>query len=292
MSRKNRNVNWVLSLSIVAVLSIACPAAAQQAPPKQPTTKATQQPAAAQPATKAPAAKAPSAKQPAPKAAAPAQPAAKKPVDPEDAARKQAIFKTPQWRRAMFELTEWLSAQPFYNDQQVAQIKSNFNHSVAKMTSEEVNFLLNDMSAKFQIMQSKEAQDAGAWVGQYLSILSDKKREEVLKEIPDVVTMTAAQLNQEIARIERKKNAMRNNQAAFDRTRREQVNSAIEQQRFARDTYVQDQQAMPTSAGAYSPYSNSSAFQNRAALKPLNQDFGMYVGAYGGFGITLNPSSY
>ena len=192
----------------------------------------------------------------------------------------------------MFELTEWLSAQPFYNEQQVAQIKSNFNHRVAKMTSEEVNFLLNDMNAKFQIMQSKEAQDACAWVGQYLSILSDKKREEVLKEIPDVTTMTAAQLSKEINKIERKKTSFRNNQSAFDRTRQAQVQSVLEQDKFARDTYVQDRQAFPTSSGAYSPYSNSSAFQDRAALRPPKQDFGMYVGAYGGFGITLNPSSY
>ena len=192
----------------------------------------------------------------------------------------------------MFELTEWLSAQPFYNEQQVAQIKSNFNHRVAKMTSEEVNFLLNDMNAKFQIMQTKEAQDAA--LGR--TILVDSLGQEAGRSAQgnsrrDHDDRRAIEQGDQQDRATRKLR-FATIRSAFDRTRQEQVQGVLEQDKFARDTYVQDRQAFPTSSGAYSPYSNSSAFQNRAALRPPKQDFGMYVGAYGGFGITLNPSSY
>ena len=85
------------------------------------------------------------------------------------------------------------------------RIKADFNRKVAGMTSYELEYLLEDLDAKFKIMETSEAKDARAWVGQYLAAMSDSKRAEVLKDVPDVVTMSAAQLQQEVDRIEQNK---------------------------------------------------------------------------------------
>ncbi len=216
---------------------------------------------------------------------------AKRPVDPADAAAKKKILDSYEWHRAMFELTEWLSAQSIYSKQQVAQIEADFNRQVAEMSGVELSFVLADMQEKFKIMESSEAKEARNWVGRYLSILTEKKRAQVLKDVPNLLTMTAAQLEQEIMKIDRRRDSMRSNQAAFDRTRQEQVSNQIQQDRFEQQTYVQNRANFPTDADTYSPYRNGPV-RSINSLRPASQGMGYYVGAYGGFGMTINPSSW
>ncbi len=281
-----------LALLALVAATRATAAAAQQTTTKQPTAKASA-PAAGQPSqstAKAPAAKQPAATKPSAKQPATAKPApAKKPVDPADAAKKAEILNSYRWHRAIFEMSEWLSAQPFYNKQQVEQIKAEFNQQVADMSSVELSFMLDDMDEKFKIMESKDAKEARNWVGGYLSMLTAKKREQVLKDTPNILTMTAAQLEQEIMKIDRRRNSLRSNQAAFDRTRQLAVDNQLQQDRFEQETYVQNRNAFPTET--YSPYRNAPA-RSIDSLRPPKQSMGVYVGAYGGFGLTYNPSSW
>ncbi|MBI3838392.1 MAG: hypothetical protein HY288_10730 [Planctomycetia bacterium] len=82
------------------------------------------------------------------------------------------------------------------------------------MSASDLEFMLEDMEAKFQILKSKEAQEARAWMAQNLSVPSDKKREEVLKTMPNLATMRAAQLSRQIARIQEKRASLAEEQAA------------------------------------------------------------------------------
>jgi len=141
-------------------------------------------------------------------------------VNPEgDRARKAEIMSGPRWRRAVFELGEWLSSQQIYTPQEVNRIKADFNRRVAGMSSYELEYLLDDLDAKFKVLETPEARDAKAWLGQYLTVMSDQRRAEALRDVPDVVTMTAAQLQQEINRIEQKRVSLQQRQQAFDQTR-------------------------------------------------------------------------
>lgn len=155
-------------------------------------------------------------------AAAPAKPAS----DDGDIARKAEIMNSPRWRRAIFELGEWLSSQQIYSPQEVNNIKADFNRRVAAMSSYELAYLLDDLDAKFKILDTPEARDARQWVGQYLSVMSDRKRAEVLKDVPDVVAMSSAQLQQEVAKIEQMRSSLQQRQAAFDQGRQQLVERA------------------------------------------------------------------
>jgi hypothetical protein len=155
---------------------------------------------------------------------APAPDAAAAPQD--DIAKKAEILRSSRWRRAVFELGDWLDTQEIYPPKQVQKIKSDFNHRVAKMSSYELEYLLEDLEQKFKVMDSPEAKDARAWVGQYLSAMSDRKRDEVLKDIPNVVSMSAGELSQEIQKIETKRQSLQRQQAAFDQGRQELVQQA------------------------------------------------------------------
>jgi hypothetical protein len=171
---------------------------------------------------------------------------------PEDAARKVEIMSGPRWRRAIFELGEWLSAQQIYSPQEVSRIKADFNRRVAGMSSYELEYLLDDLDAKFKVLETPEARDAKAWLGQYLSAMSDRRRAEALRDVPDVVTMSSAQLQQEINRIEQKRLSLQQRQQSFDQSR-----DALVQQAAAnrQQTAAAAAAAMAQSrSAAFSPY--------------------------------------
>lgn len=273
-------VRQVLLSAIVVSFAVASPPVALAQ-----AGKATKAPAPAAPArTKAPT--------PAPRAAAPAAPAgtAKQPVaHAEDDAKKKEILASSRWRRAMFELNEWLASQTIYDAQEVQGIKADLAARVAKMNARELESMLADMNAKFQILESQPAQEAGAWLGQYLSILSDRKREEVLKQLPDIGTMTPAQLSQEITKIQRKRQSMIRAQATFDQTRQAQVDAALKANQEAQQAMRRDQQRAASSGAGYtSPYRPANTgqrpFDNVSDPGP---EMKYYVSPWGGVGFTF-----
>jgi FtsZ-binding cell division protein ZapB len=169
-----------------------------------------------------------------------------------DLEKKVAIMNSSRWRRAIFELGEWLSAQAIYTPTQVRNIKADFNHKVEKMSSHDLEYLLDDLDAKFKVLDTPEAQDARSWVAQYLSVMSDQKRAEALKDVPNVVTMTAGQLQLEIQKIEQKRGALQQQQAAFDEGRQQLVQRA---QDARQQTASASAAAMSRTGGvSYSPY--------------------------------------
>ena len=248
-----------ITMTVAAVLSPPGRAIAQQSKPKQPS-----QPAAGK---------------------APVNSAA----DKSDAEKKAEILNSAQWRRAMFEFKEWLSAQQLYTPQQVEQLKARFNERVARMTASELGFLLSDMEAKFQILESPQAREAREWMGQYLSVMSDRMRAQVLKDMPDPATMTAAQLSQEIMRIEEKRATIEQQQAAFDRTRQSQVSTQLQQDRTARQNYIRDANTAPA---ASSPYRSPSNVNQRLNEAPIGSGMSFSVGPWGGVSMYFSPSSF
>lgn len=218
------------------------------------------------------------APQPAPAPDAPAAPQ-------DDIAKKAEILRSSRWRRAVFELGDWLDTQEIYPPKQVQKIKSDFNHRVAKMSSYELEYLLEDLEQKFKVMDSPEAKDARAWVGQYLSAMSDRKRDEVLKDIPNVVSMSAGELSQEIQKIETKRQSLQRQQAAFDQGRQELVQQAQASRQLTAQAAAAAA-AQANSAPAYSPY------RSQGGGKPPFSDSkggGMSVGV-GPFGAYVNFS--
>lgn len=222
-------------------------------------------------------------------AATPKQPAADAKADDDDGdlARKAEIMNSPRWRRAIFELGEWLSTQQIYSPQEVRNIKADFNRRVAAMSSYELEYLLDDLDAKFKIIDTPEAKDAKQWLGQYLSVMSDRKRAEVLKDVPDVVKMSAAQLQQEITRIEQKRTGLQQRQDAFDQGRQQLVDRA-QAARQATAAASNAAAARAQSGTSFSPYRSG-----QGGGKPPFADVqgsGMSVGvgpwgAYVGFNV-------
>ena len=143
-------------------------------------------------------------------------------------------------------------------DSKVDRIKADFNRRVTGMSSFELEYLLDDLDAKFKVMDSPEARDARAWVGQYLSAMSDSKRAETLKDVPNVVTMSAGELQREITAIEAKRGGIRAQQAAFDQSRRQMVQMAEDSRK---ETAAAAAAGMAAARASFSPYRNQGPGQ-------------------------------
>jgi hypothetical protein len=213
---------------------------------------------------------------------------------PEDAARKVEIMSGERWRRAIFELGEWLSSQQIYSPQEVRQIKADFNRRVAGMSSYELEYLLDDLDAKFKVLETPEARDAKAWLGQYLSAMSDQRRAEALRDVPDVVTMTSSQLEQEINRIEQKRMSLQQRQQAFDQSRDVLVQQAAtnRQQTAAAAAAAM---AQTRSSASFSPYRTGGGGGGGGAKPPFSDAKGsgmsVGVGPWGAY-VSFNTGSF
>ena len=201
----------------------------------------------------------------------------------DDAARKAEILASPRWRRAMFELNEWLGAQKLYTPAQVTKIKQNFTAKVNRLSAQDLQFMLDDMDAKFKVLETPQAQDARAWLAQYLSILSDKKREEVIGKLGNVATMTAPQLEAQIAAIEQRRAASARQQQAVNQLRDSAPNPWTQNTRMAEQAYVREHE-MQRSAYS-SPYSASAPGKKPFSDVNVGTGMGFYVTPYGGVGM-------
>jgi hypothetical protein len=179
-------------------------------------------------------------------------------ADKSDIARKAEIMNSTRWRRAIFELGEWLSSQQIYTPAQVNQIKVDFNRRVAGMSSFELQYLLDDLDSKLEIIDTPEAREVRAWVGQYLSVMSDQKRAEVLRDVPNVVAMSAGQLQQEIVTLEQRRDAIRQRQAGFERSRDTMVQLAGDARK---ETAAASRAAMAQARASFSPYRSGGTGQ-------------------------------
>ncbi len=119
--------------------------------------------------------------------------------------RKAEILGSDRWRRAMFEFNAWLDTQPVYTSEQVRRIRRDLADRVAGMSSFELEYLLETIDAKLKVLESPAARDARGWLGRYLAVMSDAKRAEVLRDVPDILEMTAAEIEAAVKRVEAKR---------------------------------------------------------------------------------------
>jgi hypothetical protein len=121
---------------------------------------------------------------------------------------------------------QWLSVQQIYTMDEVAAMRAELNERASKMTAEELAGLLNEMEHRLAVLTSPEADEARAWISQYLAAQAKRSDEELRQLRPDVMNMTAGQIRNELHQFQQRRLATQQTQAAFDRGRALQVQTA------------------------------------------------------------------
>ncbi|MFM8953578.1 MAG: hypothetical protein ACKOOF_11045 [Planctomycetaceae bacterium] len=208
------------------------------------------------------------------------EPAIQADDDDGDFARKADIMHGARWQRTIAEFGGWLTTQTLYSPADVQRIKREFNARVAAMSSYELEYLLDSISAKLQLLDTPEARDAKAWLGEYLSAMSDARRAEALRTVPDLLDMNATQLWQEIQRVDRLRTTLRERQQASE-ARQSVLAQRATAGRQATAAASQAAAARARSAPAHSPYrqgGGSPPFADAQRRQPV-----IPFGIFGGF---------
>ncbi len=201
----------------------------------------------------------------------------------DEARARAAILDSPQWRRSMLEVAEWFHTQQLYTPAQAEQIRLDFQQRIAESTAAELKQILTDLQVKLEILDSPQAREARAWMAEYVAVMSDRKREQVVSELPNLATLTSRQLHDELIRIQRKRDQIDQRQAAFGLRQAGKVD--LKSQRLAASQTTAANRARP--AASHSPYRPASRSTDRLNAPPANNRPSFFINQLGGVGRNL-----
>ena len=194
--------------------------------------------------------------------------------------RKYEILQSEAWRQAIAQLGDWLGTQSIYSPAEVRRIKLQFNDRVAAMSSYELEYLLDSIATKMQLLDTPEARDAKAWLGQYLAAMSDARRARELRNVPTILDMTADQLRQEIQRIDALRSGLRQRQQGFE-ARQATLADRAAAAHEATSSASRAAAARARSAPVHSPYRSGGGAPPFSDIQPRRMSVG--VGPFGAF---------
>jgi hypothetical protein len=197
-----------------------------------------------------------------------------------DLVRKADIMHGSQWQRAVAELGGWLATQRVYTPAEVRRIKVRFNEQVAAMSSYELEYLLDSVDQKMRLLDTPEARDAKAWLGEYLSAMSDARRAQELRTVPNLLDMNAAQLWEEIQRIDRKRASLQQRQQGVVARQDALAGRAVANRQSTAEA-SRAATARLRSAPAHSPYRRGGGSAPFSDVQPRRMSIG--VGPLGAF---------
>jgi hypothetical protein len=197
-----------------------------------------------------------------------------------DLSRKADIMHGPQWQQAVAELGGWLATQTVYTPAEVQRIKVRFNERVAGMSSYELEYVIDSIDGKMRLLETPQARDAKAWLGEYLSAMSDARRAEELRKLPDLLDMNAAQLWEEIQRIDRQRAGLQQRQQGVA-ARQESLTESARANRQASAQAAGAAAALLRAAPTHSPYRQQGGSPPFSDVPPRRMSIG--VGPMGAF---------
>jgi hypothetical protein len=142
---------------------------------------------------------------------------------PDNSAAREQILNSPKWQDTMRQFDEWLSTQSLYDAQEVEHFKSRLEVGIGRMTAAQLQWFLNDMAEKLQVLRSKQTRDASDFLAQTVAVSSPAYARQIRQKLPDLLTMTAAQVNQRLAAFASKRQAAIQMQQTFQESRRQQI---------------------------------------------------------------------
>jgi hypothetical protein len=146
-------------------------------------------------------------------------------------AERQRILNSRQWRETRHSFDEWLSAQKIYSPAEAKKIRAEMNAKIARMSPDQLRDFLADTKEKMAILTSPEAEQARLWLAQRMAVEVRATPEQIKELKPDIVRMTAAQLEQSLQQLEAERSQIRQTQKAFVEGRRDQVKNIEQMER-------------------------------------------------------------
>jgi hypothetical protein len=150
--------------------------------------------------------------------------------DVNSSAEKAALLASPEWKELRRDYQDWLSVQKKYDQAALDDMKAELDNKIAAMSADELKEMMRDSEAKLQILLSPDAANAREVLGRLVAFKVHGDKEGWQNKHNDLVNMTARQLEQEMVRLQQKREAMSRSSAAAAAGRQMQI-QAVQQQR-------------------------------------------------------------
>ncbi len=193
------------------------------------------------------------------------------------AAARQKVLDSDQWRQTQRRLNEWFSVQQLYTPEEVAEMREQLAKKISGMSSKELEDLMKDLDKRLTVLTSPEAEEARLWFARHLAVVANPEAVRQSKR-PDVANMTASQIRQELQMFQEQRNARLQAQADFEHMRRQQAQLA----QSARDIRSMNQQAPNRSAWpANQPPVRTPYSQRHRNLQPPRRNNSILISPWG-----------
>jgi hypothetical protein len=215
------------------------------------------------------------------KEAAPANSGAAKATTPPrpriDTLAQQQFLATEEWKTTASDFEQWLNTQMFYDEERTTETRARFAVGVERMSAEQLQTFMVGLQAKLEILYSTLAQDAETYLIEKAAVASAAYMKRIRDKMPDVLTASAAQINQQLVALAAHRQSRRDTQQRFDDSRQQRVvaNQARLQQR--QEAHARSVERRGRAPGVVSSKAEND-FQPARDYAPHNRD-------PGGFGI-------
>ena len=164
---------------------------------------------------------------------------------------RNQILASPSWRQATEGFDEWLSVQVIYDKSEVPRVQAWMKGKIDKMSAGQLQFFLQDMQQKLSIINSPAAYKPQANLLYNLNVASDAYAAKLRMTLPNLVTMTADQVQQTVFDLQQQENDTRADEAAFQQSNAQEVAMIQAQNRQTAEANAAADAEMSSGGGNY-----------------------------------------
>lgn len=203
----------------------------------------------------------------------------------EEESAKARIMQSDEWRKAEAAFQEWLSMQEVYNGEEIAKLRADLKEQIAKMSAIQLEAFLYDMQQKLSVLLSDEARDARTWVANYMSVLAEKKIDEIKQELPDIRTASSRDLEDVLVKIQNRRRSNQRRGTFENKTRQTTASAAIAESVWQRQTYERSRSRAQSAVAKQASTPTKVVNHNRGGASRRGGAWGGWGGGrvYGGF---------
>ena len=151
------------------------------------------------------------------------------------------------------------------------------------MTAAQLQWFLSDMQEKLQVWSSQEARDANTYLAETFAVASPAYTRIIRRKLPDVLAMTAAQVDRQLAIFAAKHQSMLEMQKIFQQSTQQEIAYNEQQILAIREEHEHALDRAESAAAAWASRSNN--FTPARDYYPwVGDQFNNGVGFYGGYG--------
>ena len=138
---------------------------------------------------------------------------------PEEEQARKDILESGSWQDVMRQFSEWLSIQVLYDDEQVRHIRSRLQTGIGRMSAEQLQRFEGDLREKLGVLTSEQAVEAQNYLAAKFLVASEAYARRIRQQLPDVLSMTPAQIEQRLAVYATKRQSRAQVQQSFEQSR-------------------------------------------------------------------------